>query len=122
MSTSKLQAPNPGQPIPMPPNFQVRWDDPRDSKLTWMSIPQYKTPIMPLIHAFVEAFLVGGNASMEHAGLPFEVRIERINTYAYMGMVPKDAPPEMAMKAMGLLNRAAPGVFKMMMSKVGAGH
>jgi rifampicin phosphotransferase len=52
---------------------------------------------------------------------PFEVRIERINTYAYMGMVPKEAPPEMAMKAMSLLNRAAPGVFKMMMSKVGAG-
>jgi hypothetical protein len=38
-----------------------------------------------------------------------------------MGMVPKDAPPEMAMKAMGLLSRAAPGVFKMMMRKVGAG-
>jgi len=47
--------------------------------------------------------------------------VERINTYPYMGMVPKAAPPEMAMKAMGLLNRAAPGVFKMMMSKVGAG-
>jgi phosphohistidine swiveling domain-containing protein len=47
--------------------------------------------------------------------------VERINTYAYMGMVPKEAPPEAVMKAMGLLNRAAPGVFKMMMSKMGAG-
>jgi rifampicin phosphotransferase len=121
MSNSEKQMPTPGQPIPLPPNFQVRWDDPRDSKLTWMSIPQYKTPILPLIHSFVGAFMVGGNAGMEHAGLPFEVRIERINTYAYMGMVPKEAPPEMAMKAMSLLNRAAPGVFKMMMSKVGAG-
>ncbi len=92
-----------------------------DAKLTWMTIPQYKTPISPLIHAVIGAFLVGGNAGMEQAGLPFEVRIGRINTYAYMGMVPKDAPPEMAMKAMGLLNRAAPGVFKMMMGKVGAG-
>jgi hypothetical protein len=43
MSTSTAQAPTPGQPIPLPPNFQVRWDDPRDAKLTWMSIPQYKT-------------------------------------------------------------------------------
>jgi pyruvate,water dikinase len=86
-----------------------------------MTIPQYKTPISPLIHAVVGAFMVGGNAGMEQGGLPFEVRIERINTYAYMGMVPKDAPPEVAMKAMGLLSRAAPGVFKMMMSKVGAG-
>jgi phosphohistidine swiveling domain-containing protein len=121
MSNSTAQASTPGQPIPMPPDFQVRWDDPRDSKLTWMTIPQYKTPISPLIHAVVGAFMVGGNAGMEQAGLPFEVRIERINTYAYMGMVPKEAPPEMAMKAMGLLSRAAPGVFKMMMSKVGAG-
>jgi len=86
-----------------------------------MTIPQYKTPISPLIHAVVGAFMVGGNAGMEQSGLPFEVRIERINTYAYMGMVPKEAPPELAMKAMGLLSRAAPGVFKMMMSKVGAG-
>lgn len=86
-----------------------------------MTIPQYKTPISPLIHAVVGAFMVGGNAGMELAGLPFEVRIERINTYPYMGMVPKEAPPEMAMKAMGLLSRAVPGVFKMMMRKVGAG-
>jgi phosphohistidine swiveling domain-containing protein len=121
MSNSTAQAPTPGQPIPMPPDFQVMWDDPRDAKLTWMSIPQFKTPIFPLINAVVAAFMVGGNAGMELVGLPFEVRIERINTYPYMGMVPKAAPPEVVMKAMGLLNRAAPGVFKMMMSKVGAG-
>jgi len=121
MSNSNTQAPTPGQPIPMPPDFQVRWDDPRDAKLTWMSIPQFKTPIFPLINAVVAAFMVGGNAGMEQAGLPFEIRIERINTYPYMGMVPKATPPELAMKAMGLLNRAAPGVFKMMMGKVGAG-
>ena len=121
MSTSNTQAPHPGQPIPTPPDFSVVWDNSRDAKLTWMSIPQYKTPISPLIHAVVGAFLVGGNAGLEQAGLPFEVRISRINTYAYMGMIPKDAPPEAVMKAMGLLNRAAPGVFKMMMSKVGAG-
>ena len=121
MSNSEMQTPTPGQPIPLPPDFQVRWNDPRDSKLTWMMFPAYKTPISPLIHAVVEAFMVGGNAGMEQAGLPFEVRIGRINTYAYMGMVPKEAPPEMAMKAMGLLSRAAPGVFKIMMRKMSAG-
>jgi pyruvate,water dikinase len=47
--------------------------------------------------------------------------VARFNTYPYMGMAPKAAPPEAVMKGMGLLNRAAPGVFKMMMSKVGAG-
>ncbi|HSL42714.1 MAG TPA: PEP-utilizing enzyme, partial [Anaerolineales bacterium] len=59
--------------------------------------------------------------SFEGAGLPFQIRVERINTYPYMGMVPKTAPPDVVMKGMGLLNRAAPGVFKMMMGKVGAG-
>src|SRR5512138_619756 len=121
MSATNIQAPTPGQPIPMPSDFQVMWDNPRDSKLPWMSIPQFKTPISPLIHAIVGAFLVGGNAGFEGAGLPFQVRVERINTYPYMGMVPKAAPPDVVMKGMGLLNRAAPGVFKMMMSKVGAG-
>lgn len=121
MSNSTSQAPTPGQPIPMPPNFQVKWGDPRDSKLTWMSSPQFKTPISPLIYAVIATFMVGGNAGFEGAGLPFQIRVERINTYPYMGMVPKTAPPDVVMKGMGLLNRAAPGVFKMMMGKVGAG-
>ena len=121
MSSSSVQALTPGQPIPTPPDFSVVWDDPRDAKLTWMSIPQFKTPISPLIYAVISAFLVGGNAGFEGAGLPFQIRVERINTYPYMGMVPKAAPPDVVMKGMGLLNRAAPGVFKMMMGKVGAG-
>ena len=121
MSNSSTQAPTAGQPIPTPPDFTIVWDDPRDAKLTWMNVPQYKTPISPLIHAVIGAFLVGGNAGFEGAGLPFQIRVERFNTYPYMGMVPKAAPPEAVMKAMGMLNRAAPGVFKMMMGKVGAG-
>lgn len=121
MSNSTSQVPTPGQLIPLPPNFQVTWKDPRDSKLTWMSPPQFKTPIPPLIYAVISAFLVGGNAGFEGAGLPFQIQVERINTYPYMGMAPKAAPPDVVMKGMGLLNRAAPGVFKRMMGKVGAG-
>src|SRR5512143_3187568 len=121
MSNSEMQTPTPGQPIPLPPDFQVRWADPQDSKLTWMSPPQFKTPIPPLIYAVIGAFLVGGNAGFAAAGLPFQLRAERINTYPYMGMVPKAAPPDVVMKGMGLLNRAAPGVFKMTVGKMVAG-
>ena len=121
MSNSDTQAPTPGQPIPTPSDFPVVWDNPRDAKLTWIGIPQYKTPIAPLIHAMAGAFMAGGNAGLAKAGLPFEAHIDRINTYLYMGMAPKAAPPEPVMKAMGLLNRAAPGVFKSLMGRVGAG-
>jgi phosphohistidine swiveling domain-containing protein len=121
MSNSNLQTPIPGKPVPTPPDFPVAWNDPRDAKLTWMSIPQAKSPISPLSYGVFRAFLVGGNAGMEQAGLPFEIRVERFNTYAYVGMVPKAAPPEAVMKAMGMLSRAVPGMFKMMMGRVGAG-
>src|SRR6266540_5784640 len=121
MPTSTTQTPTPGRPIPTPPDFPVAWDDPRDAKLTWMTFPLYKAPIPPLIHAVVGAFMVGSNVGMEQASLPFEVRLMRINTYAYMGMVPKEAPPEAVMKAMGMLSRSAPGVFKLLMSKMTAG-
>jgi len=121
MSTSTTQAPTPGQPIPTPPDFSITWEDPSDAKLTWMTVPQYKSPIPPLIYSVVNAFTVGGNVGFEKAGLSLEARTNRINTYAYLGIVPKAAPPEAAMKAMGFINRAAPGVFKAMMSKMGAG-
>jgi hypothetical protein len=107
MSNSNTQAPAAGQSISTPPDFPVVWDDPRDAKLTWMTIPQYKTPISSLIHAIVRAFLVGGNAGFDQAGLPSEIRVTRMNTYVYLGMVPKDAPPQAVIKAMGLLSRAA---------------
>jgi phosphohistidine swiveling domain-containing protein len=121
MSNSTTQTPTAGQSMPTPPDFAVVWDDQRDAKLTWMSLAQFRTPVPPLVHAIVGAFLVGGNAGFEQAGLPFQVRVARINTYAYIGMVPKAAPPEAVMKAMGWLNRTAPGVFKMIMSKMTAG-
>jgi hypothetical protein len=122
MSTSRTTAtPTAGQPSATPPDFPISWDDPRDAKLTWMTIPQYKTPIPQLIYAVVRTFLVGGNAGFEQAGLPFQVRVERLNTCPYLGMVPKAAPPEAVMKAMGLFSRAAPGVFKAVMRQMGAG-
>ncbi len=65
--------------------------------------------------------MVGAGVGFEKAGLDMEMHLNRINTYFYMGMVPKALPPEAVMKAMGFINRAAPGMFKMMMGKVGAG-
>jgi phosphohistidine swiveling domain-containing protein len=121
MSTARTHAPTSGRPIAPAPDFPVLWDDPRDAKVTWMLNDKYKAPIPPLIHAVVAAFLMGNNPGFERAGLPFRLRVARINTYQYVGMAPKDAPPEVVMKAMGTLNRTAPGVFKMLMGKMTAG-
>jgi rifampicin phosphotransferase len=121
MSTSSTQAPTAGQPIPTPPDFTVVWDDPRDAKITWMLIDRPKTPISLLAHAVVGAFMMGSVPDFQRAGLPISLRIMRINTYLYFGMAPKAPPPEVVMKGMGLLNRTAPGVFKMMMGKMVGG-
>jgi hypothetical protein len=121
MSTSTTQVPIPGQRIPTSPDFPINWENPRDAKITWMSNPSYKTPIPQLIFSVVSAFMVGGGVGFEKAGLDMEMHLNRINTYSYMGIVPKALPPEAVMKAMGFINRVAPSVFKAMMSKMGAG-
>jgi phosphohistidine swiveling domain-containing protein len=121
MSTARTHTPTSGQPISPAPDFPVFWDDPRDAKVAWMLNDRPKTPIPPLSHAFVAAFLMGNNVGFQRAGLPFSVRVARLNTYQYFGLVPTAAPPAAVMKAMGLLSRAAPGAFKLVMSKVGAG-
>jgi hypothetical protein len=121
MSNSNTQLPGASQPIAAPANFSVDWVDPQDAKVTWMLNEKYKTPIPPLIHAVVAAFLLGNGAGFQRAGLPMSIRVARFNTYQYFGMAPTAAPPEAVMKAMGLLNRAAPGVFKRMMGMMAGG-
>ena len=121
MSEKATQTIVPGQPVLPPPDFPVTWDDPQDAKITWLTFSQYRTSIRPLIYAVINAFTVGGNIGLEKAGLPFEARMSRINTFAYIGMAPKAAPPEVVMKAMGFISRTAPSMFKAMMGKVGAG-
>jgi phosphohistidine swiveling domain-containing protein len=120
MSSADTEAPAAGQPIPTPPNFPVLWDDPDDAKLTWELNKALKDPVPLMVDAVVNAFLVGGNAGFKQAALPIYLRTELVNTYQYMAMVPTEGPPEVAIKALGLFNRAAPGAFKMVMEKMGA--
>src|SRR5512139_69025 len=121
MSTSSTQAPTAGQPIPTAPDFPVVWDDPRDAKITWMLNDRPKTPISLLAYAVVGAFMMGTVPDFQRAGLPMSLRLTRVNTYSYFAMAPKSAPPDVVMKGIGLLNRAAPGVFNLMMGKMVGG-
>ena len=118
----KSQAPTPGQPIPTPPDFQLVWNDSNDARQSWTFDPvHFSEPIAPLPYAVAAACLLGGNAGLEQAGVPFELHVQRLNTYLYTAIVPKSAPPEAVTKAMSLLNRAAPGVFKSLMARMTAG-
>lgn len=121
MSNTSTQTPTAGQPIPIPADFPVAWESPSDAKITWMVNTRPKTPIEPLTYSIAGAFTVGGNPGFERTGLPFRMRVARINTYYYLGAVMTAAPPDAVMKTMGFVNRAAPGLFKMMMGKVAAG-
>ncbi len=120
MSTTSTPTPAPGQPIPTAPDFPVVWDDPSDAKVTWDLFPPH-SPAPLLTYSFVKAFLLGSLPSFERAGLPISIRMTRVNTYPYFAIVPKAAPPEAVMKGMGLLNRAAPGVFKLVMGQMAGG-
>jgi phosphohistidine swiveling domain-containing protein len=120
MSNSDAQGPTPGKPIPVPSDFPVVWDDPSDAKVTWDLTPP-NSPVPLLTYAFVRAFMLGSIPGFERAGLPITIRMVRVNTYPYFAIVPKAAPPEAVMKAMGLLNRAAPGVFKVVMGQMAGG-
>ena len=120
MSNGKQQTPSAGKLIPIPADFPVSWAAPEDAKLTWMLNTRSKTPMEPLTYAIAAAFTEGGNPGYERAGMPFQMCVARINTYEYLGVKMTAAPPDAMMKAMGLLSRAAPGMFKMMMNKVTA--
>jgi hypothetical protein len=123
MPISKTSPPAPaaGQPIPTPADFPVAWENPGDAKITWMVNTRPIAPMAPLTYSIAAAFTVGGNPGYERTGLPFRMRVARINTYEYLGAEMTAAPPEAVMKAMGFINRAAPGLFKMMMGKMAAG-
>jgi pyruvate,water dikinase len=82
---------------------------------------KYGKPIPLLVNAVMSAFILGSIAAFEEAGIPLGVRIARINTYSYLAIGPKVAPPDVVLKGMGMLNRAAPGMFKMMMGKMAGG-
>jgi len=117
-----MQAPTPDQPIPTPPDFQVVWDNPSDARQTWTFDPiHFSEPLAPLPYAVAAAFMMGGNVGFEGAGVPFQLRVQHLNTYLYFGILPKSAPPEVVTKGMSLLNRTAPGVFKSLMGKMTAG-
>jgi len=121
MSSTDSQAAAPGQPIPTPEEFPVYWENPEDAKLTWLLDPHVTEPLAPLSCSVCAAILRGFTPAHEQLGLPIQLRIRFLNGYPYAGVVPTAAPPAAVWKAIGAVNRLAPGLVKLSMGQMAAG-
>ncbi len=121
MSSTDTHAAASGQPIPAPADFPVSWANPNDAKLTWQLDSHATEPVAPLSFSFIAACQRGISPGFTQFGVPFNVRGTRINGYMYIAFVPIAAPPEAVMKAIGTINRLAPGLVKRLMGRMAAG-
>src|SRR5574341_556498 len=123
MSNTSTQVPAPGQPISAPADFPVFWENPDDAKLTWRleSHVNANVPMAPLIYSVLAAAIRGMSSANPQIGLPFNTRTMRINSYYYTALAPTAAPPEVVTKAIGAVNRLAPGLVNLLMSRMAAG-
>ena len=89
-------AATPQSPFPMPPDFQVKWENPDEEKLFWepdrMHFPEQITPMMV---GWGRAFREGFKRASETLQLPIRLQHGRFNTYNYSAMVPTVSPEEM---------------------------
>ncbi len=112
----------PGQPIPRPPDFPVKWDTPADDRLYWTFDPiHYPDPVSPLAFDLQSRWWWGARKGFEQYSLPMVIETRRVNTYYYSAQVPKGLPPEPVLKAMQALARLAPGMVSGLQGKAANG-
>jgi rifampicin phosphotransferase len=123
MSSTPTEPAAPGQSIPIPEDFPVSWENPDDAKLTWKmeSHANGNMPMAPLVYSLLAACVRGFSSVNAQLGLPFHLRTAHINSYYYVAYVPTAAPPEGVMKAIGAVNRLAPGLVKLLIGRLAAG-
>ena len=121
MSNSGTHPAAPGQPIPIPADFPVTWENAADAKLTWQMNSHTTEPLAPLSFSVLAAVQRGMGPAMTQIGLPLSIRSRRINGYVYVALVPADEPPESVMKTIGAVNRLAPGLVRLLMGRMAAG-
>ncbi len=123
MSNATAQASADALPIPAPDDFPVNWENPSDARLTWRmeNHAGSNLPMAPLIYSVLAAAVRGMSSANPQLGLPFNMRTKHINSYYYVAYTLAGAPPETVMKAIGAVNRLAPGLFKLLMGRMAAG-
>jgi pyruvate,water dikinase len=74
----------------------------------------------PLSYAVAARVLGGFNDAFPQLGLPIQFRLAAINGYPYATVVPTTAPPEAVQRTLGVVNRFAPGLVKMLTGRMSA--
>jgi pyruvate,water dikinase len=112
-------SPAPGETIPAPDNFPVKWDNPDDHRLLWtFDGYHYPHPLAPLeFELTVAIYEEGGNRAGVEANVPFRLAARRINTYFYRAAIPDGAPPDGVIRLMNQVRRFAPSVVRAIESK-----
>ncbi|MCE7986906.1 MAG: hypothetical protein DYG89_37510 [Caldilinea sp. CFX5] len=82
--------PTPGQPIPVPADFPVTWDDPADDTIFWLrDVMHFPYPIVPLAASFIHnAIEAGLNHGAAKLGMPIRFACRIINTWYYSAALP----------------------------------
>ncbi|HEU5098804.1 MAG TPA: hypothetical protein VFU22_07285, partial [Roseiflexaceae bacterium] len=75
----------PGQPLPTPPNFPVRWEHPAQARQLWtLDRQHFGRPLSPLAaDVWCRQALAGTNRAMEDYQLPIRLEVLAINGYLY---------------------------------------
>src|SRR3954453_13081944 len=97
MEQSERHGPVPGQPIPVPSDFPIVWENPDDEQLFWMhDAMHFPDPVTMLDDDVLIRTLErhGFTKGAEFYEMPIRPHVRRINTYHYRAMVPVTASPE----------------------------
>ena len=96
MSNSDATTHEAPKPIPLPPDFPVKWEQPEDDRLFWTrDIMHFPEQMAPMTTLFTEAFNKGFMCAPKSERLPVRLRYHRINTHMYAAMVPMVPHEEM---------------------------
>jgi pyruvate,water dikinase len=119
MPSTQLPPPTPGQPVPAPLDFPVKWVHPRQARQLWiLDRMHFPDPVPPLIASVSEAVVATPfNQAAERYALPIRMSTLYINTYLYLSFTPVDAPPDFVLKVLNNLRQVAPRLVNGLMNQ-----
>lgn len=117
--TTHPPQPAPGQPIPIPPDFPVKWANPNQARMLWeLDRMHFPDPVLPFVASLSnEIIAVPFNRVVAQYALPVRLSTLCVNTYLYLSFTPVGLPPDFVLKTMNALGRVAPGVVNALQGK-----